>query len=87
MLYRLDVLDVEDQGEDDQLDQFDESITRDEQGRYQVSVPWIPGAELLETNEMPSKKRLHSMARKLNRDPVLKADYHSIVSNQVEKAV
>ena len=45
-LYSLDVLGVEDRGENDQLDvlrEFKESIVRREDGRYEVSFPWIPG--------------------------------------------
>ena len=46
-LYSLDVLGMEDPGEGDQLDvyrEFQESITTRNDGRYEVSVPWIPGA-------------------------------------------
>ena len=58
-LYSLDVLGVEDRGEDDQLDvhsSFKEGITRGEDGRYEVSVPWIPGSSLSSTNEQPSRR-------------------------------
>ena len=58
-LYSLDVLGVEDRGENDQLDvfrEFKENVTRQEDGRYSVSVPWIPGIELTETNEAQSPK-------------------------------
>ena len=60
-LYSLDVLGVEDRGEDDQLDfykEFQESISKRSDGRYEVGVPWIPGAKLSNTNEDPSRKRL-----------------------------
>lgn len=52
--YSLDVLGVEDRGENDQLDvlrEFKDDITRQEDGRYQVRVPWIPGSALTSTNE------------------------------------
>jgi hypothetical protein len=45
-LYTLDVVGVEDRGENDQLDiyhEFKENITRADDARYQVKVPWIPG--------------------------------------------
>ena len=51
-LYSLEVLGVEDRGENDQLDvlrQFKESIVRREDGRYEVGFPWIPGATLPNT--------------------------------------
>ena len=56
-LYSLDVLGVEDRGENDQMDiltEFRENITRQEDGRYQVAIPWIPGSKLTTTNEQPS---------------------------------
>ncbi len=90
MLYNLDVLGVEDRGEDSQLEvytEFNENIVRDSDGRYQVNVPWIPGAELTETNEAQSKKRLHSVTRKLNQDPVLKSTYRNIIFEQLEKGI
>ena len=53
-LYSLDVLGVEDHGENDQLDvyaEFKENVCRKADGRYEVNVPWIPGSQLIETNE------------------------------------
>lgn len=53
-LYSLDVLGVEDQGENDQLDvlcNFEGNIARREDGRYEVGFPWIPGAKLSNTIE------------------------------------
>ena len=90
MLYSLDVLGVEDWGEDNQLDvynEFNETIVRDKEGRYQVNVPWIPGARLTETNETQSKKRLRSVVRKLDRDPSLRTEYRNIVAEQLEKRI
>ncbi len=90
MLYNLDVLGVEDRGEDSQLEvytEFNETIVRDSDGRYQVNVPWIPGAELTETNEAQSKKRLRSVTRKLNQDPGLKSTYRNIIFEQLEKGI
>ena len=68
-LYSLDVLRVEDRGEDDQLDvysSFKESITRGVDGRYEVSVLWIPGSSLSSTNEQPSRRRLIRVEKKLS---------------------
>ena len=90
MLYSLHVLGVEDRGEDNQLDvytEFNETIVRDKEGRYQVDVPWIPGALLTETNEVQSKKRLRSVTKKLNQDLGLKAEYRNIVAQQLEKRI
>ena len=60
-LYSLDVLGLEDRGENSQLDvhtEFAENISRKADGRYEVNVPWIPGQKLAETNETHSRKRL-----------------------------
>ena len=75
MLYSLDILGVEELKEDDQLDvyvEFNESIIPDDDGMLQVNVP-LPGAQLTETNETQSKKRLRSVMRNLDQDPALKA--------------
>ena len=63
-LYSLNVLGVEDRGEDDQLvvyKEFQESISEKSDGRYEVGVPWIPGAKLSNTNEEPSRRHLHNV--------------------------
>ena len=90
MLYNLDVLGVEDLGEDSQLEvytEFSETIVRDSNGRYQVNVPWIPGAELAKTNEAQSKKRLCLVTRKQNQDPGLKSEYRNIIFGRLEKGI
>ena len=89
-LYSLDVFGVEDRGEDDQLDiykEFQESISKRSDGRYEVGVPWIPGAKLSTTNEEPSRRRLHSVERKLKRNEELKIKYDNIVHEQIEKGI
>jgi hypothetical protein len=77
-LYSLDVLGVEDRGEKDKSTiyaEFQESITRKEDGRYEVAVPWIPGAVFSNTNEEPTRKRLHNVNRKLKQNQQLKDEY------------
>ena len=89
-LYSLDVLGVEDRGEKDQSTiyaEFQESITRKEDGRYEVAVPWIPGAVLSNTNEEPSRKRLYNVNRKLKQNQQLKDEYEKIVHEQLKDGV
>eukprot|EP00795_Rhopilema_esculentum_P006372 gene6372-biopygen7981 len=89
-LYSLDILGVEDRGEDDQLDvykEFKENISRQNDGRYEVNVPWIPGSNLAETNEMQSRKRLKNVERKLRHDEKLQKEYTEIVENQLREGV
>ena len=76
-VYSLDVLGVEDRGEDDQLQvysDFKENVTRRDNGRYEVSVPWISGSELYNTNEQQSRKRIAGVGRKLRRNPKMKEE-------------
>ena len=89
-LYSVDVLGVEDRGEDDQLDfytEFQERITRGSDGRYEVSVPWIAGAEVSNTNEIPSRKCLENVERNLRRNEELKSDYEKIVLEQLDQGI
>ena len=74
-LYSLDVLGIEDRGENDQLDvlhDFKERVVRKQDGRHEVGSPWIPGATLTNANEALSRKRLANMERKLSRNEKLK---------------
>lgn len=67
-LYSLDVRGVEDRGENDELDvlkEFKDDVMRQQDGRYQVRVPWIPGSALTSTNEQASRKRLQNVNKKL----------------------
>ena len=80
-LYSLDVLGVEDRGEDDQLDvcsEFRETIVKRSDGRHDVGVPWVLGAEQSNTNEIASRKRLENFERKLTRKEDLKIEYEKI---------
>ena len=89
-LCSLDVLGVEDRGQDDQLqvyEDFKENIVRRVDGRYEVHVPWIPGSKLSGTNEQASRGRLANVERKLSKDPVLKEKYEEIVKEQLDEGI
>ena len=89
-LFSLDVLGVEDRGQDDQLqvyEDFKENIVRREDGRDEVHVPWIPGSKLSGTNEQASRGRLANVERKLSKDPVLKEKYEEIVKEQLDEGI
>ena len=76
-LYSLDVLGVEDRGENDQFDvmrDFKENITRRDDGRYEVNFPWIPRVELTSTNEVLSRKRLQKVERRLSKNENLREE-------------
>ena len=58
-LYSLDVLSVEDRGENNPSDvhrEFQENISKDEQGRYELGIPLVPMAEISGNTEMQSRK-------------------------------
>ncbi|XP_048575296.1 uncharacterized protein LOC116604510 [Nematostella vectensis] len=89
-LYALDVLGIEDRSETDQSDvysEFRENISRTDDGRYEVSVPWVPGAKLENTNEEPSRKRLRNVERKLRNDVELREAYEKIVRDQLHEGI
>ena len=89
-LYSLDVLGVEDRSEKDQMEvltDFRESVTRQEDCRYEVSIPWIPGARLYGTNEQPSRIRLANVNKKLCKDRSLKVEYEKIVKDQLANGI
>ena len=50
-------------------------------------MPWIPGAKLSNTNEEPSRRRLHNVERKLKRNEELKIEYDNIVREQIEQSI
>ena len=86
-LYSLDVLGIEDRGENDQLDVFRENIVRQSDGRYEVKIPWILGSELSETNESQSQKRLQNVEHKLRQNEQLRNDYTEIVNSQLTDGI
>ena len=84
------MLGVEDRGENDQLDvhrEFKENLTKDEHGRYEVKVPWIPSAQLNETNEVQSRLRLKRVEKKLECNESLRKYYERIVVDQVTAGI
>ena len=89
-LYSLDVLGVEDRGENDQLDvyaEFKENVWRKADGRYEVNVPWIPGSQLIETNETQGRQRLLRVEKKLEQNVHLREEYERIIVNQTEGGI
>ena len=89
-LYILDVLGVEDRGENDQLDmyaEFKENISRKPDGRYEVNVPWIPGSQLSEINETQSRQHFLRVERKAEQNVHLRKEYEKIIVNQMESGI
>ena len=81
---------VRDRGEDDELDvytELKENIVKKHDGRYEVIIPWIPGAELAGTNEEQGRRRLQNMNMKLRQKEQLQAEYTHIVEEQLEDGI
>ena len=89
-LYSLDILGVEDRGENDQLDiyrEFQENITKTTEGRYELSVPWVSGATMSSSNLEQSRKWVNHVWRKVNQDQDIKKEYEDIVVNQLKEGI
>ncbi|XP_068671092.1 uncharacterized protein [Montipora foliosa] len=61
----------------------DENIARRDDGRYEVSFLWIPGAELSSTNEVLSRNRLQNVERRLSKNENLREEYADIIEEQL----
>ena len=89
-LCNLDVLGLEDRQEGDQqvfYEEFAEQLTRNKDGRCETSLLWRPGHDPLPTNERGSLKRLESLIKKLERDPVQLDKYDAIIQEQLTEGI
>ena len=89
-LCSLDVLGLEDRQEGDQqviYEEFAEQLTRNKDGRYETSLLWRPGHDPLPTNKRGSVKRLESLIKKLERDPVQLDKYDAIIQEQLTEGI
>ena len=92
-LCRLDVLGLSDTPTNDQRNvyaEFQEQLTRDEEGWYETGLPWRGNHPVLPNNKDGSLRRLASLNRKLKRQNLTPA-YEEIIEEQrgagvVEKA-
>ena len=69
---------VRERGEDDELDvytEFKENIVRKLDERYEVIIPWKPGAKLDGTNKEQSRRRYQNIDIYLRQREQLKAEY------------
>ena len=59
--------------------EFMQSIVQNEDRRYEVKVPWIPGAQLSEINTTQSRLWLKQVEKKLENIRQLRKDYPGVV--------
>lgn len=72
-LWQLDVLGIKDPAEvksqklmeEEALHHFEETVSRNEEGRYQVHLPWVEGHQPLGSNRELAESRLISTSKKL----------------------
>ncbi|XP_071033036.1 uncharacterized protein [Parasteatoda tepidariorum] len=80
-LWELDSLGIHDMSEKQTktetqeivLKHFQETLTRDQSGRYQVCLPWLEGRVTLSDHKELAKKRLSNTVQSLNSSNMLKA--------------
>ena len=68
-------------------DEFKENITRTNEGRFQVKLPWSPNHPKLKFNEQPARRRLQNTMRKLSNDPETKLAYDQIIEQQLNEGI
>ena len=75
----------EDVNTDPVLKEFESSVCFKD-GRYEVKLPWKSDGQLrLEDNRKAAEVRLHSLSRKLEKDPQLQSDYdHALEELEAE---
>ena len=85
LLYRLDVLGVEDRREfvqEEIMKGFEENIQHQDNGRYTVRVPWIEERVPQSSNEAKSRTRRKNLLSKMKGD--VRERYDAIVKEQLE---
>ena len=55
--------------------------------RYEVNIPWMPGAKLVGSNEEPSWRHSQNMDMKLRQKERSKAEYTHIIEEQLEEGI
>ena len=88
-LCRIDVLGVQDVPDGDQtevLRNFEEQVTRLDDGRYETGLLWKPNHPPLPTNEAQSKARLRGVLRKTKSLGILE-EYDEIIQEQLREGI
>ena len=86
-LNSLDILGVEDRGENDLYREFQENITKTTGGRYELSVPWVSEATMSSSNLKQSRKWVNHVWRMVNQDQDITKEYEDIVMNQLKEGI
>lgn len=63
---------------------FVDTHTRDETGRYAVTLPLKPNAQPLANNQQAARASLRNLARRLDKIPTVKSEYHQFLSEYLD---
>ncbi|XP_021966492.1 uncharacterized protein LOC110861672 [Folsomia candida] len=93
-LWELDTIGIRDPTESktkekrdlDALKQFSETVTRKEDGRYSVTLPWVHGVQNIPNNYSVAEKRLQFTTQKLLKDGVYE-EYDGIFKAWEEEGI
>ena len=85
-LYDLDVLGIKDSG-GDVFEEFKDSISRDEEGRYSVKLPWKKGNFFLPRNKQMYQARLTGQLKKLKKSPEDLKTYDDVIKQQIKDGI
>ena len=89
-LCSLDVLGLQDRPERGQqcvYQEFKEQLRWSDEGWYETGLLWKHGHEPLQSNEHGSLRRLENLTKKLQKEPVLLAQYDQIIQDQLETGI
>ena len=88
-LCKLDVLGLQDPGDQSQaavFEEFEEQLIRSSEGWYEITLPWKANHPPLPSKKEGSLKRLHSLNRKLQCEG-LTEEYGAIIQEQLAEGV
>ena len=85
-LYDLDVLGIKDSG-GDVFEEFKDSKSRDEEGRYSVKLPWKKGNFFLPRNKQMCQARLTGQLKKLKKSPEDLKTYDDVIKQQIKDGI
>ena len=85
-LYDLDVLGIRDD-KGDVYEEFKDSISRENDGRYSVKLPWKKGNFYLPINKGLCESRLKGQLKKLRKSPEDLTTYDAIIQQQLKEGI
>ena len=84
--WELESLGIQSPKSDPVSEQFRSTIQM-KGGRYEVSLPWRECREPLADNFALSRRRLHSLIRRLRREPTVLREYDAIIHDQRDRGI